>query len=59
MRCWKGNGKGGLEWQWGRVGNEGVHEGSKGREFKKRMEEGEVERRRGEGGLSVKGEGVR
>ena len=47
------------EVQCGRVRNEGVHEGSKGRGFKKRKEEGEGERRRGEGGLSVKGDGVR
>ena len=47
------------EVQWGRVRNEGVHEGSKVRGFKKRKEEGEVERRRGEEGWSVKGEGVR
>ena len=46
------------EVQCGRVRNEGVHEGSKERGFKKRKEEGEVERS-GEGGLSVKGKGVR
>ena len=47
------------EVQCGRVSNEGVHEASKGRGFKKRKEERKVERKSGKGGLSVKGEGVR